>query len=654
MIRLATGLIAIWLTAVAPTVWAQSIVRAPQSVSVGRTDPHWYIDATSVDVAADRDGTVLLTWSEWRTDGAGLAVTQAAYKPTNFALLPPATRTLVETSYARPRAAASVDGGFLATWMDLVGTASTLLDRVLDRRGATLKDDAVTAVEPGEPFVYIGSHAIAGLPSALYALAWRDSNGFKFRLVDRNGLPFSNVLFLDGQQPDPRARIDVVAASDGGVVVAWQPPGGDGPTARHLDASGQLVGDAFTLSSEPHLHALASSPAGNVLAALLVRGAASPEESRELWVVRFTSAGTTLGPEILVQTTTEPFITGDLDFDVNGNLYVVWAEGSARTKARGYDTSGNPLGPPIVVDASRGNAVRTARNSDGNFVNINGTNLTVSVASLCTPGTSVCGDGVLDPICERCDDGAANSDVTPDACRTTCRLPRCGDGVVDGGEGCDDGNRDDCDGCSYGCQPEIGLGCGDGIAFPSCGETCDDNNFVVGDGCAPGCKLERIPGGGAGKTDCYTEWSVDNPVNVPLLDKSGRINGVQTCKDNDSACDHDGGTAGSCSFALKVCVNNTDGAANCTPSSRLASWDLMVPSASKAATDPTAAAVRAAFAGVPGTILGPTTRDLCTPALLVPVPLKASGQAGKLKLKTRGQLYGKAHDQDALRLICLP
>jgi hypothetical protein len=48
----------------------------------------------------------------------------------------------------------------------------------------------------------------------------------------------------------------------------------------------------------------------------------------------------------------------------------------------------------------------------------------------------VCGDGTQDPD-EECDDGAANSDTTPDACRTTCTLPVCGDGVVDEGETCD-------------------------------------------------------------------------------------------------------------------------------------------------------------------------------------------------------------------------
>ncbi len=51
-----------------------------------------------------------------------------------------------------------------------------------------------------------------------------------------------------------------------------------------------------------------------------------------------------------------------------------------------------------------------------------------------------CGDGSIDAL-EECDDGEANSNTAPDACRTDCTLARCGDGVVDSDEGCDDGDN---------------------------------------------------------------------------------------------------------------------------------------------------------------------------------------------------------------------
>jgi cysteine-rich repeat protein len=39
----------------------------------------------------------------------------------------------------------------------------------------------------------------------------------------------------------------------------------------------------------------------------------------------------------------------------------------------------------------------------------------------------------------------------PSACRTDCRIPRCGDDFVDGGEVCDDGNTRGGDGCAADC-----------------------------------------------------------------------------------------------------------------------------------------------------------------------------------------------------------
>jgi cysteine-rich repeat protein len=40
---------------------------------------------------------------------------------------------------------------------------------------------------------------------------------------------------------------------------------------------------------------------------------------------------------------------------------------------------------------------------------------------------------------------------TPSSCRTNCTVPKCGDGVLDGGEVCDDGNTSSGDGCAANC-----------------------------------------------------------------------------------------------------------------------------------------------------------------------------------------------------------
>ncbi|NMC69299.1 MAG: DUF4215 domain-containing protein, partial [Myxococcales bacterium] len=63
----------------------------------------------------------------------------------------------------------------------------------------------------------------------------------------------------------------------------------------------------------------------------------------------------------------------------------------------------------------------------------------------------------------------------------------CGNGVVEAGEECDDGNRNDFDGCSGRCFVEIAR-CGDGVRMGS--EECDDGNRTPGDGCDQNCRRE--------------------------------------------------------------------------------------------------------------------------------------------------------------------
>ena len=61
-----------------------------------------------------------------------------------------------------------------------------------------------------------------------------------------------------------------------------------------------------------------------------------------------------------------------------------------------------------------------------------------------------CGNGIVEAG-EACDDGFANSDTIPNACRTDCSEARCGDGVVDQGEACDPAAEEPALGCSDEC-----------------------------------------------------------------------------------------------------------------------------------------------------------------------------------------------------------
>lgn len=136
------------------------------------------------------------------------------------------------------------------------------------------------------------------------------------------------------------------------------------------------------------------------------------------------------------------------------------------------------------------------------------------------PCVPVCGDGILVAPAEQCDPAAKVPNVA-DACYSTttadathppcsvkpgwvcdsasCRKTTCGDGKIEGSEGCDSGsmNNDLGDGCTATCMAEPSCPaaggacttkCGDGLLLGS--EACDDGNAVSGDGCSATCQVE--------------------------------------------------------------------------------------------------------------------------------------------------------------------
>ncbi|HEX5037643.1 MAG TPA: DUF4215 domain-containing protein [bacterium] len=116
----------------------------------------------------------------------------------------------------------------------------------------------------------------------------------------------------------------------------------------------------------------------------------------------------------------------------------------------------------------------------------------------------------------------------------------CGDSNITGIETCDDGNTDDCDGCSSFCQLE----CGDG--FVTCSEVCDDFGTFDGDGCSADCStlepgwtcFEFDPGPPPFFTFCISNCGDGLVVGFESCDEGNYTNG--------DGCDDDPFNGGNC------------------------------------------------------------------------------------------------------------
>ena len=177
------------------------------------------------------------------------------------------------------------------------------------------------------------------------------------------------------------------------------------------------------------------------------------------------------------------------------------------------------------------------------------------------------GNGKIDKDFEDCDDGNKNDN---DGCTKgivdlgwicsepgkPCSAKACGDGILAGNEECDDGNDDDGDGCSVRCRLENGYSCtttkqgktnckkgycGDGIVQAELGEECD-NGAANGNNaaCTLNCKLAKC---GDGIVQAYRGEACDLGV-----DANG--NSLNT---GEYGTDGKPGCAPDCSFKTPYC-----------------------------------------------------------------------------------------------------
>lgn len=159
------------------------------------------------------------------------------------------------------------------------------------------------------------------------------------------------------------------------------------------------------------------------------------------------------------------------------------------------------------------------------------------VADYCDGTEVACSDDVHVP------DGTLCVGTNPNACLNACSAGVCADGAPVTEQAC----------------------CGNGILDG--GESCDDGNQISGDTCPsrPGDDCQFAASGSLVRAArknpkhdsraCQLEFAVANAASSS--DRFGLPNWIQTCTDQDPACDLDP-TPGRCRIAVAACLNNQD------------------------------------------------------------------------------------------------
>jgi alpha-tubulin suppressor-like RCC1 family protein len=170
----------------------------------------------------------------------------------------------------------------------------------------------------------------------------------------------------------------------------------------------------------------------------------------------------------------------------------------------------------------------------------------------------VCGNEIVE-IGEICDDGAMNSDVVANACRTDCRGAYCGDGVGDGDEACDITDLKGLDCLDFGFVNDAGLTCdascshdlsgcqavcGNGVQEP--GESCDGTDFA-------GMTCVDVGGGFTGGT-----LACDDMCDFDSVACATCGNGLCEPSETTAACPGDCGIVAVAAARMSTCALRAD------------------------------------------------------------------------------------------------
>ncbi len=257
------------------------------------------------------------------------------------------------------------NGNIVVTWSDnRSGTYESYM-RLFDINGTALTGETLISSQAGVD----DYHAVDFASDGSYVIVWQNaanSGDIYFQRYNASGVAQGANTRVNSTTADIQNNPDVAVNDDGSYVVTWMSNNQDaagtyGIYAQRYNASGVAQGANFlvnqTTAGNQQFSTVDSDSAGN----FVVTWASSDGNGDGVWARRFNSSGTALGSEFRVNTYTQGNqASAHVDMNAAGDFIVAWSSASQDGSGNGiysqqFDSAGTRIGGEVLVNTTTTN-----------------------------------------------------------------------------------------------------------------------------------------------------------------------------------------------------------------------------------------------------------------------------------------------------------
>jgi phosphodiesterase/alkaline phosphatase D-like protein len=263
-------------------------------------------------VVADGAGNLAFVWTSADQDGSGTGIYADKFflpgNPMPLAEIRVNSSTLDDQT--RSASAMNASGDAVVVWRDAVrdGSSGGIFGQRYgadgQRVGSQFAVNTTTTGDQSNPMAAIDAD---GDFVVVWQSAGQDGDGWGIygRRFDRNGVPLAGEFRVNTSSTNDQEEPAVAMNPAGQFVVVWQNQGSTlGIHARRYDASGTALGSSFTVNTETSGDQSLPSVAMHVDGSFVVAWETVDTGTSGVRAQRFNSAGTKLGAEMTVPSTT--------------------------------------------------------------------------------------------------------------------------------------------------------------------------------------------------------------------------------------------------------------------------------------------------------------------------------------------------------------